>query len=160
MFDRFCFLMRWLHQGSDCQMKKLMVLPGFPDLDQRFAGNLKEVGQMEPDTAPQARKKRFLGHFLGEIFLYWKRHENHPFGLKSDKKRQTTFSKFHRHLDPQNVKIWRFRHDLVTLPSFSKFPEQIQDWFLKRGSLTSVSRSSSHVFKGIFPFNSKVSVTS
>ena len=115
MFDRFCFLMRWLHQGSDCQMKKLLVLPCFPELDQRFAGNLKEVGQMEPDTAPQARKKRFLGHFLGDIFLYWKRHENHPFGLKSDKKRQTTFPKNQRHFNAQNVKIWRFRHDMVTL---------------------------------------------
>ena len=68
MFDRFCFLMHWLHQGSDCQMKKLLVLPCFPDLDQRFAGNLKEVGQMEPDTAPQAQKKRFLGHFWGKSF--------------------------------------------------------------------------------------------
>ena len=62
--------MRWLHQGSDCQMKNLLVLPWpcFPDLDQRFAGNLKEVGQMEPDTAPQARKKEVLGHFLGKSF--------------------------------------------------------------------------------------------
>ena len=70
MFDRFCFLMRWLHQGSDCQMKKLLVLPCFPDLDQRFAGNLKEVGQMEPDTAPHARKKEvFRTFFGGNLFI-------------------------------------------------------------------------------------------
>ena len=51
-------------------MKKLMVLPGFPDLDQRFAGNLKEVGQMEPDTAPQARKKEvFRTFFGGNLFI-------------------------------------------------------------------------------------------
>jgi len=30
-------------------MKKFLVLSGF--LDQRFAGNLKEVGQIAPDSA-------------------------------------------------------------------------------------------------------------
>ena len=38
-------------------------------------------------------------------------------GLKVTKKRQTTFPKNQQHLDPQNVTIWRFRHDLVTLPT-------------------------------------------
>ena len=63
MFDCFCFLMRWLHQGSDCQMKKLLVLPCFPDLDQRFAGNFKEVCQMEPDM------NRFCHPFSKEKFI-------------------------------------------------------------------------------------------
>ena len=54
--------MHWLHQGSDCQMKKLLVLPCFPDLDQRFAGNLKEVGARYRTVGAKKRG------FLGEIF--------------------------------------------------------------------------------------------
>ena len=49
-------LMDWLHQAQTArqnharrsQMKKLLVLSGF--LDQKFAGNLKEVGQIVPDS--------------------------------------------------------------------------------------------------------------
>ena len=48
--------MDWLHQAQTArqnharrsQMKKLLVLSGF--LDQKFAGNLKEVGQIVPDS--------------------------------------------------------------------------------------------------------------
>ena len=48
--------MDWLHQAQIArqnharwsQMKKLLVLSGF--LDQKFAGNLKEVGQIVPDS--------------------------------------------------------------------------------------------------------------
>ena len=49
-------IMDWLHQAQTArqnharrsQMKKLLVLSGF--LDQKFAGNLKEVGQIVPDS--------------------------------------------------------------------------------------------------------------
>ena len=48
--------MDWLHQAQTArqnharrsQMKKLPVLSSF--LDQKFAGNLKEVGQIVPDS--------------------------------------------------------------------------------------------------------------
>ena len=53
----------------------------------------------------------------GIICQNQKRQEKRLFCFKSDKKRQTTFPKNQRHLDPQNVTIWRFRHDLVTLVS-------------------------------------------
>ena len=47
----------WLHQGPDCQKimcqtepnKKWLDLPGF--LGKKFAGNLKDVGQIKPDNA-------------------------------------------------------------------------------------------------------------
>ena len=49
--------MDWLHQAQTArqnhtrrsQTKKLLVLSGF--LDQKFEGNLKEVGQIVPDSA-------------------------------------------------------------------------------------------------------------
>ena len=49
--------MDWLHQAQTTrqnharwsQMKNLLVLSGF--LDQKFVGNLKEVGQIVPDSA-------------------------------------------------------------------------------------------------------------
>jgi len=48
--------MDWLHQAQAArqnharrsQMKKLLVPSGF--LDQKFEGNLKEVGQIVPDS--------------------------------------------------------------------------------------------------------------
>ena len=48
--------MDWLHQAQTTrqnharwsQMKNLLVLSGF--LDQKFVGNLKEVGQIVPDS--------------------------------------------------------------------------------------------------------------
>ena len=66
-------------------------------------------------SAPQPRKKRFLGHFLGKSFYIENTMKIALLALKATKKRQTTFSKNQRHFDPQNVKIWRFRHDMVTL---------------------------------------------
>ena len=42
--------------------------------------------------------------------------KNALFALKATKNAKRHFPKNQRHLDPQNVKIWRFRHDLVTLP--------------------------------------------
>ena len=50
-------LMDWLHQAQiarqnrtrQSQMKQLLVLSGF--VDQKFAGNLKEVGQIVPNSA-------------------------------------------------------------------------------------------------------------
>ena len=56
-----------------------------------------------------------LDSFKGKFVKIVKRHKNRPFELKIDKKRQTTFPKNQRHFASQNVTIWRFRHDLVTL---------------------------------------------
>ena len=76
-------------------------------------------------------KKVVLSSFLGKSFEIEKRHEIRPFGLKSDKKRQTTFSKNQRHFDPQNVKIWRFRHDMVTLDRNVNFFFLFKDFEMK-----------------------------
>ena len=55
--DGFSGLIDWLHQAQTARqnctrqshMKKLLVLSGF--LDQKFAGNLREVGQVVPNSA-------------------------------------------------------------------------------------------------------------
>ena len=73
---------------------------------------LAEICSRQPVSANAARawanqrrrreKKEIFCQFSGKICHSWKRHENRPFGLKSDKKRQTTFSKNQRHLDHKN----------------------------------------------------------
>ena len=72
--------MDWLHQAQTArqnharrsQMKKLPVLSSF--LDQKFAGNLKEVAQIVPDNTKTSlclQKKTesgFVWHNLANLF--------------------------------------------------------------------------------------------